>query len=310
MSALIGRGASNGESASADARRVKRAAIVLPRFLRPLARLLSEPAMLEARFPRHCGSFGALGFLAATAIYGMIVGGHSSAVIGASSAAAGFAVDNVVVEGNSETSDIDVLQQLGLDGAVSVMTLDASQARGALIELPWVRDADVRKVYPDTLEISLTEREPFAIWQNGQDLFVIEKNGAVIAPMNERKFVELPFFVGLGADANAAGFARLMKDYPSLAGRVRAHVRVADRRWDLYLDNGVIVRLPATGERDALDDLARMQAERELLARDITVVDLRLADRMTVRLSPEALEKRQAAIEERAKALDAAGASI
>jgi cell division protein FtsQ len=65
---------------------------------------------------------------------------------------------------------------------------------------------------------------------------------------------------------------------------MRAAVLVAGRRWDLHLDNGVTVKLPEKGAREALQRLVKLDVERELLARDVSVVDLRLPDRVTVRL--------------------------
>lgn len=305
MFALIGRRVSKGKGGHVAGISLRREAIVLPRPVRRFVRFLNSPAVTERRVPRHLGSVLTLGFLSVTGIYGMILGGHADHVLNVSTAAAGFAVENVAVEGNIETSEIDILQQLGLDGTTSVMGLGAAEARQALLQLPWVEDAEVRKVYPNEISVQIAERKPFAIWQNGDELILIEKNGSVIAPMNERKFIGLPFYVGLGADVRASKFDGMIAPYPALKERVRAYVRVANRRWDLYLDNGVIVRLPEDHTEAALAELAQLDRERELLSRDIAAVDLRLTDRITIQLTDESFESRQAAIEQRDKQIAA-----
>jgi cell division protein FtsQ len=61
-------------------------------------------------------------------------------------------------------------------------------------------------------------------------------------------------------------------------------VLVAGRRWDLHLDHGVTVKLPEKNVRQALATLVRIDAAEQLLSRDVIVIDMRLADRMTVRL--------------------------
>jgi cell division protein FtsQ len=61
-------------------------------------------------------------------------------------------------------------------------------------------------------------------------------------------------------------------------------VFVAGRRWDLHLDNGVTVKLPEKNVREALAQLVKLESQQHLLARDVVVVDLRLPDRITVRL--------------------------
>jgi cell division protein FtsQ len=63
-----------------------------------------------------------------------------------------------------------------------------------------------------------------------------------------------------------------------------AAVLVGGRRWDLHLDQGVTVKLPENHVREALAQLVKLDREKQLLARDVIVVDLRLPDRVTVRL--------------------------
>jgi cell division protein FtsQ len=70
-------------------------------------------------------------------------------------------------------------------------------------------------------------------------------------------------------------------------------VLVAQRRWNLRLKNGIDVRLPETGVETALATLVDLDREKKLLSRDVTAIDLRLPDRVTVRLSDEAARARE-----------------
>ncbi len=279
-------------------------AFVLPRPLRRPVRFFQ--ALIDERItiPRHLGSYAATGLIGLTLVYGVTVGGHLETMLRASTSSMGFAVDDINVSGNVETSPIDVFQQIGLDGDnSSLITLDVEEARALVKQLPWVADAEVRKVYPGAIEIVISERQAFGIWQHGKDLSLIEKNGSVIAPMAEGKFVELPLFVGFGADQNAVEIDALLAGWPEVKARIKAYIRVADRRWDLRLDNGVTVLLPETRPAEALNVLVAMEQEHDLLERDIKSVDLRLADRVVVGLTDGAAERRLEALDERAKIL-------
>nr|WP_280518865.1 cell division protein FtsQ/DivIB [Shinella curvata] len=276
---------------------------VLPRPLRRIVRFLVSLAAGRINIPRHAGSMATVAFIGATGLYGMSLGGHSQDFAQASTTAIGFAIEDVKVSGNRETSEIDILERLGLDGTTSLVALDVKEARQKLTELPWVEDASVRKVYPGTIEIALKEREAFAIWQHGTDLSLIEKNGSVIAPLRDNKFSSLPLFVGRDAETAAASFADEFDSWPELKSRVKAYIRVAGRRWDLRLDNGIVVKLPEHNVPRAMDMLASLDASERLLERDIAAVDLRLEDRTTVQLTEGALERRTKAVEQRAKDL-------
>ena len=165
-----------------------------------------------------------------------------------------------------QTSEIDILDRLELDGWTSLIGFDAEAARERISGLPWIEVAAVRKVYPHTLEVRVEEREAFALWQQGNDLSVIEKNGAVIAPFSGGKQVLLPLLIGDGAPARAPDFLAKIAKYPDLASRVKGYIRVGDRRWDLRLDNGITVKLPEDDEDQALTELVKMvKADPDLL---------------------------------------------
>lgn len=282
-----------------------RAGRILPRYLRRPMRFLIALASGKVAIANHTGTFASVALLAGTGLYGMQLGGHSDAVAEALSSTAGFALEDVHVSGNTETSDITVLEQIGLNGATSVLSISAEAARDKLIELPWVVDAQVTKVYPKSLSVKLVERVPVAIWQHGENLSLIDARGEVIAPMNGTRHANLPLYVGPGANKHADMLEARLIFHPEIRSRVKAAIRIADRRWDLRLDNGVTIRLPEQNVGEAFDRLSDFDAGRAILDRDITAIDLRLGDRVTVRLSEASMERRSQALKLREKTLKA-----
>nr|WP_205926282.1 MULTISPECIES: cell division protein FtsQ/DivIB [unclassified Rhizobium] len=282
-------------------------AFVLPRPLRRTVRFLVSLGSGRVNIPAHTGTVSVFMLLAATGLYGMSLGGHTQAVAEATTSAAGFAIEDVKVSGNDETSEIEILQLLGLDGTTSLVALDADAARLKIANLPWVENVEVRKVYPRAVEVKLTERRAYAIWQHGSELSLIQKDGSVIAPLRDNKFAKLPLFVGRDAETAAASVEDAFAKWPDVRGHVKAFVRVAGRRWDLYLDNGVIIKLPEDNVDGALARLTKLDKDENLLQRDIAAIDLRLDDRTAIELTPDAAVRRQAAVDARNKALKKAG---
>jgi cell division protein FtsQ len=259
----------------------------LGRLMRPLGNLLPRrlrraAERIERRQARPLGQFAAVGFLCVTILYALIVGGQIGRVGDALLVFVGFGIDDVQISGQHETSEIAVLTQLELGG--SLIAFDVELAQQRLAELPWVATAVVRKFYPSTLSVEITERKPFALWQRDGEVFVIDKAGTQIVPLDEGRFAKLPFMVGGGANATAPDFLADLFTQPEIAGRMRAAVLVAGRRWNLHLEEGVTVKLPEKNVRQSLAQLVRLDAEYQLLARDVSVVDLRLPDRVTLRL--------------------------
>ena len=301
MSALMS-WLSGERGVSASARGKPSDGIVLPRVLRRPARLLGRLAAGELEAPRYSASMLTAGFLGAFSLYGAYLGGHIPTMAQAVTSRLGFAIDAVKVSGHHETSEIDILERLGLDGWTSTIGFDAESARERIAELPWVETAAVRKVYPDTLEVQIEERKAYAIWQFGSELSVVERSGHVIVPYSGGQQAKLPLIIGRGAPEAAPAFIEKMRRHPELASRIKGYIRVAERRWDLRFENGVTVKLPELDEDQALDELAATDRESGLLSRDIASVDMRLTDRLVVQLTPEAATRREAAFKERLKA--------
>lgn len=274
-------------------------AVVLPRWLRRPARFFGRVFAGDVDAPPFAATIATGVLFGLTGFYGALHGGHLDEGVRAVTARVGFAIEDIEVVGNRETSEIDVLQQIGLNGWTSMVGFDVLAARERIAALPWVETATVRKVYPATIEVNIEERQPFAVWQRANRLFVIEKDGDVIAPYSGSRYASLPLVIGAGADMAGPDFVVDVTRVRGLAGRVRAYVRVADRRWNLVLDSGVTIKLPEHGVKTALAEASRLDAEYALFARDITAVDLRLPDRLVVALTDGAAEQRETVFKER-----------
>ena len=259
----------------------------LGRLLRPLASLVPRRVRraaerIERQRTRPIGQIAAAGFLLVSMLYALTIGGQIGRLGDSLLVLAGLGIEDVQISGNEETSELWALETLELAG--SLVSFDVAEAQKRLATLPWVEQASVRKFYPSTLAVKIVERTPYALWQHDGEVFVIDRSGAEITLLEESRFAKLPFLVGGGANQTAAGLLADLLAQPTIAAGMRAAVLVAGRRWDLHLDNGVTVKLPEKNAGQALAQLVKLEAEQRLLARDVIVIDLRLPDRITVRL--------------------------
>jgi cell division protein FtsQ len=255
---------------------------------------------LERHVPRRLGVALTVIVLGGGAALGVITGGHVDAAIGALSDArnalanaAGFRITSVTVNGRKQLTQDEVLAVGGVNGRSSLLFLDAASVRDNLKGDPWIADATVLKLYPGALQIDITERQPFALWQEDGKLSVIADDGVVLEPYVTRRFASLPLVVGKGAETRARDFLALVAKYPIVNSQLKAAILVGERRWNLRLKDGLDIRLPEIDVGRALAALVQYDMEDKLLSRDITTIDMRLPDRMTVRLSEEAAKARE-----------------
>src|SRR4029079_10096422 len=95
--------------------------IVLPRFLRKPVRALLRR---DWKAPRHAGLKCLAAFVITTAVAGMLVGDHTMTVVAALTSWSGLKIDEVQITGQSETSEVDILDRLGIGPLPSLVTFD------------------------------------------------------------------------------------------------------------------------------------------------------------------------------------------
>jgi cell division protein FtsQ len=106
----------------------------------------------------------------------------------------------------------------------------------------------------------------------------------VLAPALPQAFPQLPLVVGEGAGKHAAALYQTLAPYKDLRRRMLAALRVGDRRWTLKLRTGTEIMLPDGNIEMALDALEKLERERGVFQQDIAAIDMRLLDRVTLRL--------------------------
>jgi len=203
------------------------------------------------------------------------------------SGTAGLRVQEIFVEGRTETPAQHVLEILNVKRGTPILGFDPASAKAELEQLPWVKEASVERRLPDTILVRIVERQPLALWQRGGRLAVIDEGGSEIKGADPARFAGLPMVVGDDAPAHAASLLALMALEPDLEKRVTAAIRVGTRRWNLRMDAGdgvsVDVQLPEENPGAAWTRLAELERANRLLDRSVSVIDMRFPDRLIVR---------------------------
>jgi cell division protein FtsQ len=173
-------------------------------------------------------------------------------------------------------------------------TLDLAQARKSFEAIAWVRKADVRRQWPDRLDVTLEEHVPLARWGT---LGLVNTQGEVFQAQYEG---QLPVFNGPNGAAKemAIQYAYFRRALEAI-GREPVQVNVSARRaWSIRLDGGTTLEL---GRADIEGRLARYVQNHaqaaSLLGRRMEYVDLRYANGFAVRIPElaraEAKERRK-----------------
>jgi len=211
---------------------------------------------------------------------------------GADLRAAGFVLSDVQITGLNRTVRSAVIALIDADAGTPILNLDLSELKTRIEGLPWVDRAEVKRNLPSGLDIHITERDGFALWQKDGVLHLVDRYGDIITGAILAEFSDLPLLVGGGARQTGPEFLTYLFSTSDLASRIQSLVRISDRRWDLVFDNGLRLKLPAPGvddaDRRAWATFQGLQRDKQILERAIEVLDMRVEDRLVLRLSPDA----------------------
>lgn len=303
---LRARPPTGGETPRAYARAHFQAPMPATGFQRLLQRCWIR--LVRVRLPSGVGAAAAITLILGGIGYGVVKGDHVDEVVAfledtrdQAANAVGFNIADLTVTGHNQLTKEEVLAAARVTGRSSLLFLDADATRERLKANSWIADATVRKLLPGQLQIEIKEREPFALWQKDRRVSVIADDGTVLEGFVAPQLLSLPLVVGRGAETRAKDFLALLDRFTAIRDQVRASILVGERRWNLRLKNGLDVRLPEAEVVGALEQLAKLDREAKLLTRDITVIDMRLADRVTVRLSEKAAQARQEQLKDQIK---------
>jgi len=205
----------------------------------------------------------------------------------AGTAAAGLVVEEVYSEGRVRTDASEIIRILETYYGQAILKVDIEEAKHRLENLPWVRHASIKRLLPNVLHARIEEHRPFALWRHEDRVRLVSSEGETIPVNSLDRFRRLPVLSGEEAPDLAFDFIRELAGEPALASRVTGLERVGGRRWNVFLEGRIEVRLPEETPIAAWQRLARAHERSALLARAIDGIDMRHPDWLILRLVDE-----------------------
>lgn len=200
-----------------------------------------------------------------------------------------FMVQMMAVDGANEKTLKAIHELMPANFPLSSFDLNLGELRDKIRGIDAVKDVSLQIRSGGVLQVAVTERIPVALWRGPEGVEVIDAEGVRADKLGTRiERPDLPLIVGEGAKQNVPEALELVAAAAPLKERVRGIVRVSNRRWDLVLDRDQRILLPEYDAIRALERVIALEQAKELLTRDVTVVDMRLAERPTIRMTETA----------------------
>ncbi|MCX7115255.1 MAG: cell division protein FtsQ/DivIB [Gammaproteobacteria bacterium] len=167
----------------------------------------------------------------------------------------------------------------------SFYTLPVHQLYHQLITMSWVAQVDIERLFPDTIKITLKEKQPIAIWN---DAILTDQGDSVTESASTAEYPALPRLVGAPQDAKL--MLTMYQKMSAMLAFNQLQIKILERRenhaWEITLTNGTRLKL---GKVDTLERLERFSRAYRLLSDkpgQLVYVDLRYPKGMAVKWQP------------------------
>jgi cell division protein FtsQ len=206
-----------------------------------------------------------------------------------------FMVNLMAIDGAKDELAVYIRESLPIDFPISSFDLDLDAMRDTITQISAVKTASVRIRPGGVLQVDVEPREAVVLWRLDDTLSLVDAGGIYVAGATSRfARPDLPLIAGAGANEHVAEALELIQAAAPLGGRLRGLVRMGERRWDVVLDREQRILLPQDEPLRALERVIALEGAQDMLSRDVTRIDMRLARRPTVQMTPEAAEERLA----------------
>jgi len=199
-----------------------------------------------------------------------------------------FEVKDIRINGTEKTNP-DELRQILTPNLNNLISFDKDHAKSLLEQVGWVKRVNIKKIYPNTLIINIIETDPFAIYYDNQNNYLIDIDGQIISS-NPDINVYKNLLIVRGEDAKTK-LNEIIKEiniyFPDVRNRINELEFIEKRRWNLFLSGNLLIKLPDTEVKESLNNLKKLFEDKQVLESNIIEVDLRIKGRAVIKVDGE-----------------------
>ena len=198
----------------------------------------------------------------------------------------GFIIKNIEIKGANRLNKKYILKIINAYKHVNIFSLNLEKIHQDIKKITWIKEGSVKIVYPDTIKIFLTEKEPIAILQNKDKNNLITKDGEIIFEKNINNLkYSLPIIIGKNANQNIYSILEILKINKDVADNIWSLTFVNERRWDIHFNQGLTIRLPSKNVQQAWVKFVSLHENFNILNLGLTEIDLRNSNQILGKIS-------------------------
>jgi cell division protein FtsQ len=134
-----------------------------------------------------------------------------AAALGVKLAARSFPVRNIMISGNYHLDELEIMNEVKTSYGRDLLRLSLDEVETRLKQKAWIRTVLLRKQFPDTLMINVSEAVPRALIRREAQMYLVDSDGNVLERIEDESTPFLPVIVGIDPENDRGGVLESLK---------------------------------------------------------------------------------------------------
>ena len=189
-----------------------------------------------------------------------------------------FNIKEIKIENNLLLETEDIIKSLKPIYNKNLVNLNYREIEEKLSKQTFIESFNIKKKYPNTLQIKIVEKKPIAILQNKKKYFLSEKLD-LIEFNNSKKYQNLPFI--LGEEKKFKIFYNNLNEINFPLEIINKYTLYESNRWDIETINQKIIKLPINNYVNSLKNYLNLRTKKNF--ENYKVFDYRIENQLILK---------------------------
>jgi cell division protein FtsQ len=201
-------------------------------------------------------------------------------------------IKNIEIIG-AKSSNSQKIKEISIEESNNLFNYDLVNTAQRIEALNWIKKVNIKKNFPNSISIFVSENDPFAYLLKDQKVFLVDIDGDIIIEANESVISENQRLIlsGLESELNLSELiVNLNIHYPNILPLIKEMEFIERRRWNLIFNNDLLIKLPESEIQKSLKNLKKLIEKEKILKSNIIEVDLRISDRAIIKIDGDKLK--------------------
>ena len=155
-----------------------------------------------------------------------------------------FPVKTIKIQGTINSNQDEIKKIFNEYIGKSIILISTNEFRKNIESIKFVKEIKIKKIYPDTINLTIIEYKPVGILINKNEKFIISESGHIIKNFSISKFQNLPIIYGEPNEKNFKFFFKILKQMNFPLNLIHKLNYFDIGRWDIVLKNDKLIKLP------------------------------------------------------------------